>query len=245
MQNLLLFQVIGRQFGIRMPLVKNVQNTDKYQPRQSDNILPLTLLVDGKKIPLHDLSIIFSSQSSSIDNFTTKKILLTEDDKGLFAFIIDRIDGVVAVSEDKIGLLPPIFNGPARNCFPEVLKTEENLVLLISPKNLENQFSRLKEGILNMQAIEAVAIFSKSDKQLYEVKYSKGDKKYIDEHGQSTGPLPTEIVYGYGKSVEKTIENIVDSAKLERMLSHSIANIVNSRMKVIFNHAFSEVGTQI
>ena len=123
MQNLLLFQVIGCQFGIRMPLVKNVQNTDKYQPRQSDNILPLTLLVDGKKIPLHDLSIIFSSQSSSIDNFTTKKILLTEDDKGLFAFIIDRIDGVVAVSEDKIGLLPPIFNGPARNCFPEVLKT--------------------------------------------------------------------------------------------------------------------------
>ena len=106
MQNLLLFQINDRQFGIRMSFVKKVQNTDAYQTNKDSLIYPQSLLIDGEEIPLYDLNEMFSPQINPVVDLVRQKILLTEDQNRLLAFLIARIDGVVAVSEEQIKRLP-------------------------------------------------------------------------------------------------------------------------------------------
>ena len=51
--------------------------------------------------------------------------------------IVNRVDQVVSVDNDRIESLSPIFKGASMSCFPNVLKHEDTLILILAPQGIE------------------------------------------------------------------------------------------------------------
>jgi len=133
---LVLFQVGNRKFGLDMPLIKSIHQGSAFFSGQTGENPGVALELDGKEIPLCDLSAILGEGRTSHD-LRSKKVMLVESKGNSLALMVDSVDGVVSVESDQIEPLPPIFKGQALACFPRVLRQEENLVLLLSPEGME------------------------------------------------------------------------------------------------------------
>jgi len=93
-------------------------------------------VVDGKEIPLYDLSSIFEKKMSSYESDSKKAIRIESAGRSLL-LAVDRIDRVVSVDSVQIKPIPPIFKGLSVSCFPHVLKHKDKLILVLNPKGIE------------------------------------------------------------------------------------------------------------
>lgn len=61
------------------------------------------------------------------------------DGRGPWALLVDRVSQVIQVPADRIAPLPPIVVNPSAAYFENVLKLDQELVLLLSPQGLHPQ----------------------------------------------------------------------------------------------------------
>jgi chemotaxis signal transduction protein len=137
MKELLLFQAGNIQFGLNLPLVKSIQSVNARLAEQEGGGQKLVQVMDGEELPIYDLPTILTDEASSVDPMS-QKVILVDAHEHPIALGVDRVKQVVSVSSDRIHPLPLIFNGLSQSCFPQVLKHEDGLILLVNPKEIEN-----------------------------------------------------------------------------------------------------------
>ena len=136
MERLIFFQVGNVQFGLDMSLTRSIETASTLLAKQPGLYNGGALVLDGDEIPLYDFTRVFGDSVSS-QGHETKKVMLVQAKKQLVAMVVDRVERVLEVESDQIEPLPPIFHGPARICFPRVLKREEHLILILNPEGFE------------------------------------------------------------------------------------------------------------
>jgi hypothetical protein len=159
MTELLLFRVGAMQFGIDLPLISNIHSVKSSIVLQKEGGARLLRTESGEEMPLYDLSYLFEGDGFSHDSEDKKMIMLQVDEHPI-GLIVDRVDQVVAVDNDGLEPLPPIFKGPAQACFPSVLKQEDLLVLLLSPEGI---VKITQETIDTLESMDAPAAESVSN----------------------------------------------------------------------------------
>jgi hypothetical protein len=157
MTKLLLFRVGAMQFGIDLPLISNIHSVKSSIVLQKEGGARLLRTESGEEMPLYDLSYLFEGDGFSHDSEDKKMIMLQVDEHPI-GLIVDRVDQVVAVDNDGLEPLPPIFKGPAQACFPSVLKQEDLLVLLLSPEGI---VKITQETIDTLESMDAPAAESR------------------------------------------------------------------------------------
>jgi purine-binding chemotaxis protein CheW len=135
MTELLLFRVGTMQFAVDLPLVSNIQSAKSSIVRHTDGAAQLLQTESGAELPLYDLSSLFDGNGGFHDSEDKKIIMLQVDEKPI-GLVVDRVDQVVAAGNDELEPLSPIFKGPARACFPRVLKQGNLPVLLLAPEGI-------------------------------------------------------------------------------------------------------------
>ena len=50
--------------------------------------------------------------------------------------VVDRVERAIEAESEQIAPLPPVFTGPALVCFPKVLVSDSDLILLLSPEGM-------------------------------------------------------------------------------------------------------------
>ena len=135
MQKLVLFQIGNRQFGMDMSLVTYIQQSRPVLASQAESGNPDELIIEGKTIPFYNLPVLFGANSETKEP-TGQKIVMVNDQTQTIAFLVNRVEAMIDANEDQIDGLPPVFKGAASACFPQVLRMEDNLVLLMDPKGI-------------------------------------------------------------------------------------------------------------
>jgi len=136
MEELLLFQAGNIQFGLNLPLIREIHSVSAHLEEQAaEGNRPLQA-VDGKETPLYDLSSILEQKTTSLDT-DSKKVIQIESEGRSLSLAVDRIERVVSVDSVQIKPLPAIFKGLSLSCFPRVLKHKDKLILVLSPKGIE------------------------------------------------------------------------------------------------------------
>ncbi len=67
------------------------------------------------------------------------KVMLLNVRNHPLALKVDRVDGVVSVESSQIEPLSPIFRGTSLDWFPQVLRRNGNLVLILNPAGIEGE----------------------------------------------------------------------------------------------------------
>jgi len=155
MKELLLFQAGNIQFGLNLPLVKSIQSVNARFAEQAGRSHKLVQVMDGEEFPLYDLPSILRDETSS-DDPMSQKVILVEAHEHPIALGVDRVERVVSVNSDHIHPLPLIFNGLPLNCFPLVLKHEDELILLLNPEGIRNCKSEMPDTETNTPKQEAM-----------------------------------------------------------------------------------------
>ena len=146
MQKLVLFQVSGMKFGVDMALTRTIEARSALHAHESNASNMQALVFDGAKVPIYDLSTIVDDETFAHDS-RSRKVMLVKAQGQYLALLVDRVEQSVEVESrmhppiqppgyKMIEPLPPIFNGPVREYFPDVLKREDGLVLILNPEAL-------------------------------------------------------------------------------------------------------------
>ena len=134
-KELLLFQVGSMQLGMDLSFVKSIQGEPGIASETVEKHNRFAPMVEGQNISLYNLSAILGNEKSSADPENEKLIVVNAQDWPV-GLIVERVDRVIKVDNDRIEPLSPIFHFPALSCFPKVLKHEGKLVLLLTPQGI-------------------------------------------------------------------------------------------------------------
>jgi len=133
---LLLFQVGDRPFGIELPRVESIQSVKHNVDERIVGSEPSIWAFDDKQSSLYDLVSIFENKNASRD-LENEKLIMVKAEEQSIGIIVNRVDQVVSVDNDRIEPLSPIFKGASMSCFPNVLKHEDTLILILAPQGIE------------------------------------------------------------------------------------------------------------
>jgi len=133
---LLLLQVGDRPFGIELPRVESIQSVKRNVYERTAGIEPSSWAFDDKKSSLYDLVSIFEGKNASRE-LENEKLIMVKAEQQSIGMIVSRVDQVVSVDNDRIEPISPIFKGASMSCFPNVLKHEDSLILILAPQGIE------------------------------------------------------------------------------------------------------------
>lgn len=136
MMQLLLFQVGPRPFGIELPWVESIQSVKHIVDERIVGSDSSSWAFDDKQSSLYDLVSIFEKKNASRD-LENEKLIMVKAEEQSIGMIVSRVDQVVSVDNDRIEPLSPIFKGASMSCFPNVLKHDDTLILILAPQGIE------------------------------------------------------------------------------------------------------------
>jgi chemotaxis signal transduction protein len=136
MKKMLLFQVGTRPFGIDLPRVKSIESVKHIVDEGAEVSSQPNRVFDDKQTSPYDLVSIFEKETACRD-IENEKLIMVEAEGRSMGMIVSRIDQVVSVDNDRIEPLSPIFRGASMSCFPNILKHEDTLILLLAPEGIE------------------------------------------------------------------------------------------------------------
>ena len=139
MKKMLLFQVGTRLYGIDLARVKSIQSVKEIVDEGPESSNQISRVFDDKQTPLYDLVTIFEKGSAGRDA-ENEKLIVVEAEGYSMGMIVSRVDQVVSIDTDQIKPLSPIFKGASMSCFPNILKHEDALILLLAPEGIEKVF---------------------------------------------------------------------------------------------------------
>jgi chemotaxis signal transduction protein len=138
MKKMLLFQVGTRPYGIDLLSVKSIQRVKQSVAEGTEGSNQLVRVFDDKQTSVYDLVSIFEKEIAC-RNSENEKLIMVEAEGHSMGMIVSRVDQVVSVDTDRIQPLSPIFKGASVSCFPEVLKHEDALILLLAPEGIAKE----------------------------------------------------------------------------------------------------------
>ncbi len=127
---LLLFDVGDRQYALDLLCVRSI-TSETDLPIPSYHLA--SILTEGREDSDCKKA---SDPEADKDQNPCKLVVLNVRDQP-FGVRVDRINGVISVDTSQIVPLSPVFRGPSMSCFPQVLKREQSLVLLLNPEGIE------------------------------------------------------------------------------------------------------------
>jgi chemotaxis signal transduction protein len=123
MKKLLVFTVAEDLFAVDMASVSRISGEAVEVPAP-----------DGRKgkrgsLPEQQLDLwrLFECPSSRAPKNRQRMLNVTIGRKR-HSLIVDHIDGVFECSEDRLWAMPPVFAGPARDCFPQVVVRQGRII---------------------------------------------------------------------------------------------------------------------
>ena len=132
MKNMLLFQVGISSYAIDLMLVRSIQSVKHITDGGTNGGIPFGQLQDEKQTAIYDLISFFENETVDRD-YETEKMIMAEDEGLSMGLIVSRVDNVILVDREIFQPLSPIFRKLAASCFPQVLKHEDRLILLLAP----------------------------------------------------------------------------------------------------------------
>ena len=158
MKKMLLFQVGTRPYGIDLARVKSIQSVKHIVDEGSESSNQISRVIDDKQTPLYDLVAIFEKETVG-RNSEKEKVIIAEAEGHFLGMIVGRLDQVVSIDSDRIKPLPPIFKGASMSCFPNILKHEDALILLLAPEGIEKVFQETAnvQNATNMSGCEDIS----------------------------------------------------------------------------------------
>ena len=135
MKKMLLFQVGTEQYAVDLACVKSIQSVKHTEDKRQESSNTPNLGIDGEQSLLYDLISIFNKETSGRD-FENEKLVMVEAKSQSVGMIVSRVDNVISIEPDRIKPLSPILKGLAMSCFPNVLKHEDAIILILSPEGL-------------------------------------------------------------------------------------------------------------
>ncbi len=135
MRKMLLFQVGTEKYAIDLACVKSIQSVKHIADERQESSNSPNLGIDDERSSLYDLISIFGKETSGRD-FENEKLIVVEAKSQSMGMIVSRVDNVVSIETDRIKPLSPIFKGSAMSCFPNVLKHEDAIILILAPEGL-------------------------------------------------------------------------------------------------------------
>ena len=136
MKKMLLFQVGTKPFGIDLARVKSIQSVKHIDGKGVEDGSQSRRAFEDQQSLQYDLVTIFEKETGDRD-LENEKLIMVEAEGQSMGMIVSRVDQVVSVDGDMIEPLSPIFKGAAMTCFPNVLKHEHSLILLLAPEGIE------------------------------------------------------------------------------------------------------------
>jgi chemotaxis signal transduction protein len=136
MKKMLLFQVGTRPYGIDLPRVKSIQSVKHIVEEGAESCDQISRVFDDKQTALYDLVSIFEKDTAGRDSENEKMIIVEAEGQSM-GMVVSRIDQVVSVDNDRIKPLSPIFKGASMSCFPNTLRHEDALILLLAPEGID------------------------------------------------------------------------------------------------------------
>jgi len=136
MKKMLLFQVGTRPYGIDLPRVKSIQSVKHIVDEGAESCNRISPVIDDKQTSLYDLVSIFEQETAGRD-FENEKLIMVEAEGQSMGMVVSRVDQIVSVDTDRIKPLSPIFKGASMSCFPNILKHDDALILLLAPEGIE------------------------------------------------------------------------------------------------------------
>lgn len=130
MSQYLTFIIENEYFGIDISTVIEIIGMQKItqMPQQPDYVNGVINL-RGKIIPTIDVRTRFGKPKAEYDERTC--IIVVDVKDIMVGFIVDRVDEVIAIPDDKISQ-PPIFNSDFKGKYVKgIAKIEENIIMLL------------------------------------------------------------------------------------------------------------------
>ena len=151
MKKTLLFHVGQTQYGIALPLVKDIKSAKPVIADGTESGIRFTRVVNGTDTPLYDLVSVFT-EISVCRSHENEKLIMVEHNGRAAGMVVSGVNQVVSIAGDRIKPLSPIFKGLSKSCFANVLKHEGSLVLLLTPEGIINA---LEEAVKEKTPLEA------------------------------------------------------------------------------------------
>lgn len=138
MKEFMLFQVGHLRFCLELPYIKSVyriSDISGISGKNKENKDFLVCILDNRKVPLYDFSIIFDIKHSAYDP-EFHKVIRIELENDIIALRVDHVDGVAEVMENLVTPLPPVIKGKTLEWFPHVLQFEQELIPVLNPRGM-------------------------------------------------------------------------------------------------------------
>ena len=178
MKKMLLFQVGAMPFGIDLPRVKSIQSVKHIVDEGAEGSNQLSRVFDDKQTSLYDLVSIFEKEPGYRD-FENEKLIMVEAEEQSIGMIVSRVDQVVSVDNDRIKPLSPIFKGASMLCFPNILKHEDALILLLVPEGIE----KVVQEIGNVQNVKDMSDYEDVSSDAEEIITLVNEVATVSDHG--------------------------------------------------------------
>jgi purine-binding chemotaxis protein CheW len=154
----------GEVYGLDMSWVRSIQRSDRLrrnpphrrgEPAEPSGYDPVGWLpADEGAVPVFSLADLLGRPSKK-SNALQRIVVLNPppfpspveesegetqtDGRGPWALLVDRVSQVIQVPADRVAPLPPIVVNPSAAYFENVLKLDQELILLLSPQGLYSQ----------------------------------------------------------------------------------------------------------
>ena len=135
MKKMLVFQVGTEQYALDLAYVTGIKSVKHISDERQKSSNSPNLGKDDERSSLYDLISIFDKDTSGRD-FENEKLIMVETKSQSLGMIVSRVDKVVSIEPDRIKPLYPIFKGSAMSCFPNILKHEDAIILILAPEGL-------------------------------------------------------------------------------------------------------------
>jgi chemotaxis signal transduction protein len=129
MQQLVLFQTGNMQFALDRNGIKDIRPLPVKFTQAQGRIQQHSIEIEGRLLLLIDLAAA-SSQDSVLVHPSNGRIIVLKGSPPL-ALLADNINPAIYAGADQMDELPSVFAGTALDCFPKVLRLEEQVALLI------------------------------------------------------------------------------------------------------------------
>ena len=135
MIKLLLFRIGEKRYGLSLPSVQTIIKTDSLSGITTIKGFSQTCKINNQKLILYNLNYILGTAQKQQSG--SEKIILVNISGQLMGLSVDRLDKVVSISEDQLAYLPAVCQSPASDCFPQVLRYDHSLILILAPQGIE------------------------------------------------------------------------------------------------------------
>ena len=135
MKKLVLLEIRERLYGLELHLVRGIHKANTLIEEVSVGGDMYVREPDGENMPLFDLTAILGR--APIEGPSLGEIVLVNLETRSLGLKVGKVNRVVSVDDDRIEPLPSVLREPSLSCFPQVLKHEGELVLLLDPEGIE------------------------------------------------------------------------------------------------------------